>query len=318
MNLGSAMATAVGPMASIDAGQGRTFSALQMGILGGSPDCSAVLETSSDGSNWVPRVKATGERWGSTATDVADRYVRANVMSLGTGLSVSVNITGYAVTAPIPVGGGIPGFISAMPSADPYTWAMCWLAYHTTEVTGFKKFGHTDKTAAPVTSMDITGNDGNALDIYNLHYVVVTTDVQSNITVSDNNSGSDWVPIMSGGQDGCWTSIFVENHAAYNASDVVTVTSDVPTAMAGVMFQVSGPGSQLGSSTRFWGDYSNAAQVGVPGDGSGPPGDGTLTLLTVIASSDGKPNDPNGYPNITRVDGSGTPPISVTVSLGLF
>lgn len=90
-------ASATGPIAgTTDAGAGKTFRQLGMKVSGTAPDSIVNLETSPDGTTWTIADVVTGPNWGYAGSHAAQRRLRANVVSLGTGAPpLAVNLTWY-------------------------------------------------------------------------------------------------------------------------------------------------------------------------------------------------------------------------------
>lgn len=69
----------------IDAGAGKTLGAFNIKVMSTAADCQVALETSPDNSTWTQMALVTGPKWGFAASSDRARYVRPNVVSLGTG-----------------------------------------------------------------------------------------------------------------------------------------------------------------------------------------------------------------------------------------
>jgi hypothetical protein len=89
-------ATATGVIAGpVDAGAGHTWRNLYIKTLSTAPDAVVALETSPDNTTYTEVARVTGPNWAFARSDHKQRYVHANVISLGTGAHpLSVNITG--------------------------------------------------------------------------------------------------------------------------------------------------------------------------------------------------------------------------------
>jgi hypothetical protein len=304
-------------MAAIDAGSGRKFRALNMGVTGGAIDCSVTLESSGDGTTWTPRVNATGERWGSAATDVNDRYIRANIISLGSGPSVSVIITGYTTQPPAAPAEEVPptGSFATAPSATAYYWAMdTGAVFSAATITAESLFGHTDDTATPGTTLAITGNDGGVIAANGYGDIIVITDQDVNLSVSDSTTQSWGISKKTGGN-----GVFIYRGLqwithAHVATDVITVTSDAPAKMLGAVLQVTEPGSSWAGGISNSG-YGKQAYVNATGLSSGNQ------CSPVIASPDLLPEDPastslTGVQNVAKLSGTGG--LYLTASWGVI
>jgi hypothetical protein len=91
-------ATATGPVAGpVDAGAGNTHRQFTLKVLSSTPDVSVALETSPDGTTWTQQSIAQKGRsaWGYARGDLAARFARVNVLSLGTGTPPVAAVIGY-------------------------------------------------------------------------------------------------------------------------------------------------------------------------------------------------------------------------------
>jgi hypothetical protein len=81
-----------------DAGAGKTYRQFNMRVMG-ADDAVVALETSPDNSAWTEQARVTGGRFGNwcyAASNRTSRYVRPNVIGLGTGAGpVSATISYY-------------------------------------------------------------------------------------------------------------------------------------------------------------------------------------------------------------------------------
>jgi hypothetical protein len=80
-------ATATGPIAGAwDAGAGLTRGTHNMRVTSAAPDAVVAMETSPDNTVWTEITRTSaGKMWGFGGSSQRARYVRANVISLGTG-----------------------------------------------------------------------------------------------------------------------------------------------------------------------------------------------------------------------------------------
>jgi hypothetical protein len=91
-----------------------------------------------------------------------------------------------AVTPP-----GPSGSLTAAPSPSPYDWTMT-ADWYGGPLTGSAVFGTADQSAAPVTSMDITGNASGVMAGNGDGYVVVVSDGPANMTAADTVAAQSW------------------------------------------------------------------------------------------------------------------------------
>jgi hypothetical protein len=70
---------------SVDAGTGKTFYSIKLKVTGPAADSVVSVETSPDDTTYTEQARVTGPAWCSARSDHRARYVRANVVSLGTG-----------------------------------------------------------------------------------------------------------------------------------------------------------------------------------------------------------------------------------------
>ncbi len=78
--------SAAGPQAGpADAGSGKTFYSAHINVIGSAPDSVVALESSPDNTTYTEQARVTGPQWGNAKTDLRARYLRANIISLGTG-----------------------------------------------------------------------------------------------------------------------------------------------------------------------------------------------------------------------------------------
>jgi predicted RNA methylase len=78
--------TATGPATGpVDAGAGNTTGGLVLKVNSAAADCVVALETSPDNTTWTEQARVTGPNWAYAASNHARRYVRSNVINLGTG-----------------------------------------------------------------------------------------------------------------------------------------------------------------------------------------------------------------------------------------
>jgi hypothetical protein len=78
----SATGAATGPA---DAGAGLNYRGCNLRVAGTASDSVVALESSPDNSTWTEQVRVTGPNWCTARSDLAARYLRPNVVSLGTG-----------------------------------------------------------------------------------------------------------------------------------------------------------------------------------------------------------------------------------------
>lgn len=78
-------ASATGAQAPADAGTGLTFYSAHMKVNGPAPDSVVALESSPDNTTYTEIARVTGPNWANAASSQRARYLRANVISLGTG-----------------------------------------------------------------------------------------------------------------------------------------------------------------------------------------------------------------------------------------
>jgi len=80
-------AAATGAVAGsvLDAGVGKTNRQFSLKVTGTAADSVVALETSPDNTTYTERDRVTGPNWAYAAFHTSARYIRANVISLGTG-----------------------------------------------------------------------------------------------------------------------------------------------------------------------------------------------------------------------------------------
>lgn len=197
--------------------------------------------------------------------------------------------------------------IKAVASGVPYGWNMAALQY-SGALTGHARFGHADQTAAQVTSMPISGNDGGVLAANNDGLLVAVAAFGSaTLTVADSVPGQTWDQLTMGAVEGCRMFVFRTVLKAHAAGDVITVTSDNPTQMIGAVYQLTNPGLAF-SCSLCNGGFSTQAWAVSPGE------DGEV--VSMIASPDGRPQDPAGYQSVGSLLGASLP-LFFTVSRGM-
>lgn len=77
--------SATGPVSPADAGSGKEFYSAHINVIGSAPDSVVALEASPDDTDYTEEARVTGPQWGSASSDLRARYLRANVITLGTG-----------------------------------------------------------------------------------------------------------------------------------------------------------------------------------------------------------------------------------------
>jgi hypothetical protein len=87
-------ASATGPIANpIDAGAGKLYRNVYFKVSSAAANAVVALESSPDNTTYTEIGRVTGSNWGFARSDHRQRYLHANVISLGTGTPpVSVNI----------------------------------------------------------------------------------------------------------------------------------------------------------------------------------------------------------------------------------
>jgi hypothetical protein len=87
-------ASATGPIAGpIDAGAGKLYRNIYVKVSSAAKDAVVAIESSPDNTTYTEVARVTGSNWAYARSDHRQRYLHANVISLGTGTPpVSVNI----------------------------------------------------------------------------------------------------------------------------------------------------------------------------------------------------------------------------------